>query len=466
MTSPRPTPSSDPGRRKAPDANSGTAAGIRQVAGASLLGSVVEWYDFFLYGTMAALVFNSQFFPSYDPLVGTMIAFGTFAAGFVTRPIGGFLFGHFGDRIGRKKMLVLTMLIMGLSTFAMGLLPNYGAIGVGAPVLLLLLRMLQGIGLGGEWGGAVLLCVEHAPEGKRGWYSSWPQLGVPIGLLLSTLMVSAVTALPDSSFESWGWRVPFLLSIILVVVGLVIRLRIEEPPAFKRLEDSEQRAAVPLLEVFRRHPKVTLLAMGARVSESVTFNVYNAFLVTYTVEVLGMDKSIVLDALLVASVVGLVAILGAGRLSDRIGRRPVFGLGAGLALVTAFPVFALVNTESPVLVTLGVVVGWGVAACIMFGPEGALFAEVFPTRVRYSGMSAVYQIGVLPTGAVAPLIGTSLVSAYSGSVWPVAIYVMAMAAITLVSLVFLPETHRRDIDDVHVTAGATGAASPATGPRT
>ena len=428
-------------------------ASIRKVAGASLLGSVVEWYDFFLYGTMAALVFNTQFFPEYDPLVGTMIAFGTFAAGFVTRPLGGFIFGHFGDRIGRKRMLVLTMLIMGLSTFAMGLLPNYAAIGVAAPIILLILRMLQGIGLGGEWGGAVLLTVEHAPDGKRGWYSSWPQLGVPIGLLSSTLAVTAVTMLPEEDFQAWGWRIPFLISIVLVVVGLVIRLKIEEPPAFKQLEAAEEKAQLPLVEVFTRHPKVTLLAMGARVSESVTFNIYNAFLVTYTVTVLGLDNSIVLDALLVASVVGFFVILAAGRLSDRIGRRPVFGAGAALALVSAFPIFWLVNTENPVLITIGVVIGWGIAACTMFGPEGALFAEVFPTRVRYSGMSAVYQIGVIPTGAVAPLIGTSLVSAYSGSVWPVAIYVIAMAAITLVSLFFLPETHRREINDVRTTAG-------------
>jgi len=434
---------------------------IRKVAAASLLGSVVEWYDFFLYGTMAALVFNSQFFPAYDPLVGTMIAFGTFAAGFVTRPLGGFIFGHFGDRLGRKRMLVITMLIMGMSTFAMGLLPNYAAIGVAAPIILLVLRMLQGIGLGGEWGGAVLLCVEHAPRRKRGWYSSWPQLGVPIGLLASTLAVTAVTSLPEEAFQSWGWRVPFLVSIVLVIVGLVIRLKIDEPPAFKSLEAAEEKATLPLVEVFTKHPKVTLLAMGARVSESVTFNIYNAFLVTYTVTVLSLDQSIVLNSLLVASAVGFVVILAAGRASDRIGRRPVFGAGAAIALVTAFPIFWLINTENPYLICLGVVVGWGVAACMMFGPEGALFAEVFPTRVRYSGMSAVYQIGVIPTGAVAPLIATSLVSHYSGSVWPVAVYVVAMAAITLVSLVFLPETHQRDIDDVHAIATGDGTESAA-----
>jgi MHS family shikimate/dehydroshikimate transporter-like MFS transporter len=421
---------------------------IRRVASASLMGSIVEWYDFFLYGTMAALVFNTQFFPGYDPLVGTMIAFATFAAGFVTRPIGGFIFGHFGDRLGRKRMLVVTMMIMGLSTFAMGLLPSYAQIGVAAPIILLILRMLQGIGLGGEWGGAVLLCVEHAPRGHRGWYSSWPQLGVPIGLLLSTGAVTLVTRLSDSSFQAWGWRLPFLASIVLVVVGLVIRLKVDESPVFKSLETSGEKANLPIVDVFRRHMRITLLAMGARVSESVTFNIYNAFLVTYTVTVLSLKKSLVLNSLLVAAVVGFFVILLAGRLSDRIGRRPVFMAGAILAAVSAFPIFWMVNTENPYLICLGVVIGWGIAACTMFGPEGALFAEIFPTRVRYSGMSAVYQIGVIPTGAVAPLIGTALVSYYTGSVWPVAVYVVAMALITIVSLIFLPETHRRDIDDV------------------
>jgi MHS family shikimate/dehydroshikimate transporter-like MFS transporter len=438
-------------------ANATERLSIRKIATASLLGSVVEWYDFFLYGTMAALVFNKQFFPEFDPLVGTMIAFATFAAGFITRPLGGFIFGHFGDRIGRKRMLVMTMLIMGLSTFVMGLLPNYAAVGVAAPILLLILRMLQGIGLGGEWGGAILLCVEHAPAQRRGWYSSWPQLGVPIGLLTSTVAVSAVTALPDEAFQAWGWRVPFLISIVLVIVGLVIRLRVDEPPVFKSLEARDQKAKLPLLEVLTRHPKVTLLAMGARVSESVTFNVYNAFLLTFTVTVLKLDKSIVLNALLVAAVVGFVVILAAGRLSDRVGRRPVFGAGAALALVSAFPIFWLVTTENPYLITLAVVIGWGIAACTMFGPEGALFAEVFPTRVRYSGMSIVYQVGVIPTGAVAPLIATSLVSAFTGSSWPVAVYVMAMAAITLVSLHFLPETNERDIDDADTTANTPRA---------
>jgi metabolite-proton symporter len=435
----------------------GNEASIRQIASASLTGSVVEWYDFFLYGTMAALVFNAEFFPKFDPLTGTLAAFTTFAAGFITRPIGGIVFGHLGDRLGRKPMLVVTMMIMGLSTFAMGLLPSYDSIGVAAPLLLVLLRMFQGFGLGGEWGGAVLLCVEHAPQERRGWYSSWPQLGVPIGLLLSTGAVKGISLLGDEAVVSWAWRIPFLASIVLVAIGLFIRLRIAEPPAFQELVDHDARARVPLLEIVRRHPKVTLLAMGARISESVTFNVYNAFLVTYVVTVLSLKNTVALNALLVAAVVGFFVILGAARLSDRIGRRPVFMTGAAVAAVSAFPIFALFDTKNAALITLGVVIGWAFAACTMFGAEGVLFAELYPTRVRYSGMSTVYQLGVLPSGAIAPIICTLLLQKYDNASWPIATYVVAMALITLVSLVFLPETFRRDLR-AHETSSAAPEA--------
>jgi metabolite-proton symporter len=434
----------------------GREASIRQIASASLVGSVVEWYDFFLYGTMAALVFGTEFFPEFDPVTGTLAAFATFAAGFVTRPLGGVIFGHLGDRVGRKPMLVVTMMIMGLSTFAMGLLPTYDSIGVAAPLLLVLLRMFQGIGLGGEWGGAVLLCVEHAPDERRGWYSSWPQLGVPIGLLLSTGAVKGLGLLGTDALIAGAWRIPFLASIVLVAIGLFIRLRIAEPPAFQDLVDSDARARVPLLEVVLRHPKVTLLAMGARISESVTFNVYNAFLVTYVVTVLGLASSVALNALLVAAFVGFFVILGAARLSDRIGRRPVFMAGAAVAAASAFPIFALLDTGNATLITLAVVVGWAFGACTMFGAEGVLFAELFPTRVRYSGMSTVYQLGVLPSGAVAPVICTLLIKEFDNASWPVASYVVAMALITLVALAFLPETFRRDLRS-HETSGTAPA---------
>lgn len=427
---------------------------IRNTVMASVIGSVVEWYDFFLYATMAALVFNQEFFPEFDPLVGSMIAFATFAAGFVTRPLGGLIFGHFGDRLGRKKILVLTMLIMGGSSTLMGVLPNYDAIGVLAPVLLLILRMLQGIGLGGEWGGAAILTFEHAPRGKRGWLSSWPQTGVPLGLLLSTVAVNLASLGGDEALVAWAWRVPFLFSAVLVAIGLFVRLRVAEPQSFKALVATDQRARVPLLEVFRRHPKQVLLGVGARLSESITFNVYNAFLLTYTTTVLALPKSYALNGLLIASVIGFFVIPITGRLSDRFGRRPVFGAGAAIALITAFPIFALIDSKAMVLIWIAIVIGWALAACTMFGPEAAFFAELFPARVRYTGMSVVYQIGVLPSGAIAPALSIWLVSSFDAT-WPVAIYVMIAAAVALVSVALTRETAKDDIDQELINAASS-----------
>ncbi|HEY5222618.1 MAG TPA: MFS transporter [Microbacteriaceae bacterium] len=431
---------------------------MRDVTIASVLGSIVEWYDFFLYATMAALVFNSEFFPQFDPLTGSLIAFGTFAAGFITRPIGGLIFGHFGDRLGRKRILVITMLIMGGSTFVMGILPTYAMIGAAAPILLLVLRMLQGIGLGGEWGGAAILTFEHAPRNRRGWFSSWPQTGVPIGLLLSTLAVNMVSLGGNDVLVAWAWRVPFLLSAILVAVGLFVRLRVTEPPAFTALVAANQRSKIPALEVFRRYPKQLLLGIGARFSESITFNVYNAFLLTYTTVVLRLPASVALQGLLIASVIGFIVIPLSGRLSDRYGRRPVFGAGAAIALITAFPVFALVDSGVTIMIWLAIVLGWALGACTMFGPEAAFFAELFPARVRYSGMSIVYQLGVLPSGAIAPALSIWLVGQFGGS-WPVAIYIMLAAAIALVCLALSKETAGKDIDAELVRTDPTSAAS-------
>ncbi|MBP2381590.1 MFS transporter [Brachybacterium sacelli] len=416
---------------------------------ASVIGSVVEWYDFFLYATMAAIVFDSQFFPSFDPLIGTLVAFGTFAAGFVTRPIGGLIFGHFGDRLGRKKILVTTMLIMGLSTFCMGILPTYESVGAAAPILLLLLRMLQGIGLGGEWGGAAILTFEHAPQGKRGFFSSWPQTGVPLGLMLSTLLVNAVSMLGDEALLAWAWRIPFLLSIVLVIVGLVIRLNVTEPPAFRKMVENDDRAGVPMFEVITKYPKQLVVGFCARFGESVTFNVFNAFVLTYTTQVLGLESKHALNGLLIASIFGVVIIPFAGRLSDRIGRRPVFAIGAAVAAVTAFPIFALIDTGLAPLIWLAIVLGWALGACTMFGAEAAFIAELFPARVRYSGMSIVYQLGVLPSGAIAPALSVWLVS-LTGSAWPVAAYVVLAALISLIGLRAARETAHDDIDgDLH-----------------
>ncbi|MCK6067975.1 MULTISPECIES: MFS transporter [Microbacterium] len=428
---------------------------------ASVFGSVIEWYDFFLYATMAALVFNSEFFPQFDPLIGTLVAFGTFAAGFVTRPIGGLIFGHFGDRIGRKKILVITMLIMGISTFLMGVLPTYAQIGIAAPILLLILRMLQGIGLGGEWGGAAILTFEHAPRGKRGLFSSWPQTGVPLGLLLSTVAVNLASLAGEEALVEWAWRIPFIASIVLVVVGLIVRLKVEEPQAFKDMVETGEVVKVPVFEVIRKYPKQLLVGFGARFSESITFNVYNAFLLTYTTTVLGLSSSYALNGLLVASVIGFFIIPIAGKLSDKFGRRPVFAAGAAVALVTAFPIFGLIDSGVAVFIWLATVLGWSMGACTMFGAEAAFFAELFPARVRYTGMSLVYQLGVLPSGAVAPIIAAWLVS-ISGSSWPVAIYVMVAAAIALVALYFAKETAHQEVDtDLRARAEAQAAPAPA-----
>jgi MFS transporter, MHS family, shikimate and dehydroshikimate transport protein len=426
---------------------SGTSTSVGKVVVASVIGAVIEWYDFFLYATMAALVFNREFFPTANPLVGTMVAFGTFAAGFVTRPIGGLIFGHYGDRLGRKKMLVITMLIMGGATFAMGLLPTYAAIGVWAPVLLLILRMLQGIGLGGEWGGAAILTFEHAPRNARGWISSWPQTAVPIGLLLSTLAVGGASSFGQEALTSWAWRLPFLFSIVLVGVGFFVRLRVSEPPAFEKVVETNSQERIPFIKVFQEFPRLTLLGMGTRFCESLTFNIYNAFILTYTTSVLDLSKDVALNGLMIAAVIGFVVIPFAGRLSDKVGRRPVLALGALISGVSAFPVFAMIDTANTPLVWTGIIIGWALGACTMFGPEAAFFAELYPTRVRYSGMSIVYQIGVLPSGAIAPAVAIALVNGSGGASWPVALYTMIGAAIALAALAFTPEMSRRGRDD-------------------
>jgi MFS transporter, MHS family, shikimate and dehydroshikimate transport protein len=310
----------------------GERSSIRQVAAASFIGTTIEWYDFFLYGTAAALVFNKLFFPEFSPLAGTLLAFSTYAVGFLARPIGGIVIGHYGDKIGRKSMLILSLLIMGIATFLIGLLPTYNAIGVAAPILLVILRLAQGFGVGGEWGGAVVLAVEHAPPGKRGFYGAWPQMGVPAGLLLSTGVFTLFNAsLSDAAFLSWGWRVPFLLSIVLVAVGLFIRLRIMETPAFQRVKDTRSEARMPVIEVIRTHPRNVLLAMGMRIAENGVFYVFTVFSLTYGTQVLGVPRTTVLIGVLIAAAVGLFAMPYFGWLSDRVGRRPLYLGGAAFS---------------------------------------------------------------------------------------------------------------------------------------
>ncbi len=417
---------------------------IVKVAFASFVGTTIEWYDFFLYGTAAALVFNRLFFPNFDPLVGTLAAFGTYAVGFVARPLGGIVFGHYGDKIGRKTMLFLTLLIMGIASFLIGLLPTYESIGVWAPILLLLMRILQGFGVGGEWGGAVLMAVEHAPPGRRGFYGSWPQLGVPAGLVLGNLIFSIFSTQPEEQFLAWGWRVPFLLSIVLVAVGLFIRLQVAEPPAFARVKETGTEAKTPILDAIREHPREVLVAMGARFAENGIFYIYTVFVLAYATQQLQVPQATILTGVLIAAVFELFAMLASGALSDRVGRRPVYLFGAAWSAVFAIPFFLLINTRETGLIWLAVI-GLALGHSAMYGPQASFFSELFGTRVRYSGASLGYQLASVLAGGLSPIIATALLAQYR-SFMPIALYMIGMAVITLVAVFVATETMRHDIE--------------------
>jgi MHS family shikimate/dehydroshikimate transporter-like MFS transporter len=325
----------------------GRASSLSQIVGASVIGTMVEWYDFLLYGTAAALVFNKIFFPSFDPFVGTLAAFGSYAVGFVARPLGGAIFGHFGDKIGRKTMLMLTMMIMGTGTFLIGCLPTYKQIGVWAPITLIGLRLLQGIGIGGEWGGATLMVIEHAPHGKRGFFGSLVQVGFPLGVATSTGVFRLVTQMPEEDFLNWGWRVPFLISIVLVGVGLFIRMRLSETPAFKRIQQSQAIAHRPLLEVIAQQPKAFLIAVGMKVSEVAWVYVLTVFSIVYATSKLGLPRAVILNGIVAAALLELLTIPLFGALSDRIGRKPMYIVGALLSAAIAFPIFWMLDTRDP-----------------------------------------------------------------------------------------------------------------------
>ena len=425
----------------------GQSTSITQVVVASFIGTTIEWYDFFLYGTAAALIFNRLFFPTFEPLVGTLAAFGTYAVGFVARPLGGIVFGHYGDKIGRKSMLSLTLLLMGTATFCIGLLPTYNTLGVWAPVLLVALRVAQGFGVGGEWGGAVLMAVEYAPAGRRGFYGSWPQVGVPAGLLLSTVVFSLVSMLPKTQLLTWDWRVPFLLSLLLVGVGLFIRLRIQETPEFRRVKETGQQARLPLLDAVRAHPGNILLAMGARVAENGFFYVYSVFALVYVTEQLGLSRHTILNGVLLATVCELIAIPAFGALSDRVGRRPVYLSGALFSALFSFPFFWLLDSKRTVLVWLAVVLGLSLGHGAMYGPQASFFAELFGTRVRYSAASLGYQLASVFAGGLSPLIATALLAWSGGKPWPIATYMAGMALITVVSVYLAAETLAGDLTE-------------------
>jgi metabolite-proton symporter len=419
------------------------ARSLARIVSASLVGTTVEWYDFFLYSSAAALVFNKLFFPTSDPLTGTLLAFTTYAIGFLARPVGGLIFGHYGDRIGRKKLLVISLLMMGGATFAMGLLPTYATIGIAAPILLTVLRLVQGFALGGEWGGAVLIVSEHGGADRRGFWASWPQCGAPGGNLLATAVLAILAAAQtDEAFLSWGWRVPFLLSAVLVVIGLWIRLAVSESPVFlaaaRKAAEHGTAEKAPIVQVFKHSWRQVLIAMGARMGENVSYYVITAFILVYITESLGLAKSTGLNAVLIGSAIHFVTIPLWGLLSDRVGRRAVYLFGAvGMAL-WGFVFFALLDTRSFGVIALATTVGL-VLHGAMYGPQAAFFSELFGTRVRYSGASVGYQLASILAGAVAPLIAVALLDAWDSTL-PVSLYLAAMCLLTVVAVLVARET--------------------------
>ncbi|MEU1328942.1 MFS transporter [Streptomyces sp. NPDC005865] len=440
-----------------------TRAGIIRIVAASLVGTTVEWYDFFLYGSAAALVFNSLFFPSSDPLVGTLLSFLTYAVGFAARPLGGVVFGHYGDRMGRKKLLVVSLLMMGGATFAMGLLPTHASVGVGAPILLTVLRLVQGFALGGEWGGAVLLVSEHGGDRSRGFWASWPQAGAPGGNLLATGVLALLAAVQsDEAFLAWGWRVPFLLSGVLVMIGLWIRISVTESPVFLQARQKAQAAAAagaevkpPVVEVFRKSRREVLTAIGTRFGENISYYILTAFVLVYVTVHLELPKSDALNAVLIGSAFHFVTIPLWGALSDRIGRRPVTLIGALGMAGWAFAFFALVDSRSFPVIALGVTVGLLFHGA-MYGPQAAFISELFDTRVRYSGASMGSQLASIIGGALAPIIAVELLKDYDSAL-PVALYMSLAALVTAVTVYFARETRGRDL-----TADETGAPVPHT----
>ena len=431
-----------------PHGSRDAAPSPQRVALASAVGATIEWYDFFLYGTAAGLVFDKLFFNGLSGTAAQFAAFGTFAVGFVARPVGGLVFGHFGDRIGRRKMLLLTLLIMGLGTAAIGLLPSYDSIGVWAPVLLVTLRVLQGIGVGGEYGGAVLLAVEYAPARRRGFFGSFAHIGVPGGLLLASAAFSVASLLPDEAFLAWGWRACFLVSVLLLAIGAYIRLSVMETPAFARVQERKEVSRVPVRDLVNAQPRRLLLGMGTRFIEGFTFNFFSVYLLAYVVTDLGLPKSLALNGILVGAAIGVVLVPLTGSLSDRLGRKPVYRVGTWLALLFALPAAALVQSGSHIAVFLVFVIALGLLYGTVYGPLAAFWSELFDTRYRYTALSTLYQVSGVVASGLTPLVAAWLVSLGGGSLWWVAAYNVAVAAISLVSARLLPETRGRDLDDV------------------
>ncbi|KAA0121987.1 MFS transporter [Methylobacterium sp. P1-11] len=417
---------------------------MRQIILASMLGTIIEWYDFLIYGTAAALVFNKLFFPGLDPVAGTLAAFASYAVGFVARPLGGAIFGHYGDRLGRKGMLTLTMLIMGVGTFLIGCLPTYAQIGLWAPALLVALRLLQGIGIGGEWGGAVLMVIEHAPEHRRGLYGSLVQVGFPLGIAASTATFLWLTSLPEADFLSWGWRLPFLASALLIGIGLFVRLRLVETPAFARIKEEAAVAHMPLLDVITKQPRTFLIAVGLKVSEVAWVYILTVFSIVYATKTLDLPRSLILNAILLAAALELVTMPLFGWLSDKIGRRPMYFAGSAVSAACALVLFGLLDTRDPTIVVVTIAVIMSLTHAMMFGPQAAFMPELFGTRTRYSGASLGCQVAAAISGGFAPIIATGLL-AWAGATWPIALYLIALAVVSFVATMVAAETRHLDI---------------------
>lgn len=418
----------------------GQPASIRTVATASAIGTTIEWYDFLIYATAASLVLNQLFFPTHDPLVGKLLSIGTIGVGFFARPLGAIILSHYGDRVGRKSMLIFTLVAMGVSTILIGLLPTYEMIGIWAPILLVLCRLVQGLAVGGEWGGAVLMAIEHSPSEKRSFYGSIVQVGFPLGMALGTASFFALAFLDNAQFMAWGWRVPFVASAVLVVVGTYIRLHVEETPDFEESRKAGEIERYPVWQTLVQHPKEVIIGLGARITEISWIYVITIFGLSYAVTNLGLSRNLVLGAIALGAVGELITIPLFGALSDRIGRRPVYMLGCVAAIILSFPIFWGIETRSPSLVILSFVIGMSVGHGIMYGVQASFLSEMFPTSLRYSGSSLGYQLAAPLGGGLVPVAAAAAVGVTHGSTWPVSLLMIAIAIVTILAVLWSKET--------------------------
>lgn len=421
------------------------AAALRKIVWSSVIGTAVEWYDFLIYGAATALVFNKVFFAAGDPALATIAAFGTYAVGFLARPLGAAVFGHYGDRVGRKAMLAITIMVMGIGTFLIGLLPTYAQIGIAAPILLIVLRFLQGIGLGGEWGGAVLMVVENCPTHKRGFLGSMVQVGNPVGNLAAIGMFALVSQLPEEDFMSYGWRIPFLVSILLVGVGLWIRMSMEETPAFRALKAKNEVVKMPIVEIFKYHRRPFFTAVGLKISEIAYASIAGVFIMSYATSKLGLSRGLVLNGAFIASFVALFSIPFFGWLSDKIGRKTMFYASCLFSAAFAFPMFWLLDTRDPTIVIMTIVVAISFGQMVMFGIGAPWYSELFTARLRYSGASLGFQVGAAISGGFSPLIAASLMT-WAGATWPVSVFLIICAGITAIATSFAPEMANKELN--------------------